>query len=380
VSRWPLVPLGEVIQLTPDPYPVSVEASYPNLGIYSFGRGVFRKPPIDGNATSAGTLYRVRAGQFIYSRLFAFEGAYGIVPESLDGSFVSAEFPAFTCSEARLLFEYLKWLFKRGAVWQEVATGSKGMGDRRQRVHPERVLEYRIPLPPLDEQRRIVARLDGVAERIERRRRATEAIDTRLAAILRAAFDRITRNAPHARMADVAPLVRRQVKVEPNAIYQEVGVRSFGRGLFEKPDLHGNQLTWQKLFRIREGDLVFSNIKAWEGAFAVAEGRHCGKVGSHRYLTCVCNPDRVMPYFLWYFLQSPAGLEQIQAVSPGSADRNRTLSQKGLEEICLPLPSLAAQRWFTQLQARVASIREAQLAADEELSRLLPAILDRIFH
>ncbi len=29
--------------------------------------------------TSAGTLYRVRAGNFIYSRLFAFEGSYRLV-------------------------------------------------------------------------------------------------------------------------------------------------------------------------------------------------------------------------------------------------------------------------------------------------------------
>ena len=42
-----------------------------------------------------------------------------------------------------------------------------------------------------------------------------------------------------------------------------------------------------KLFGIEKGDLVFSNIKAWEGAFAVAGEDDHGRVGSHRYLTCV---------------------------------------------------------------------------------------------
>jgi type I restriction enzyme S subunit len=58
---------------------VREDETYPNFGIYSFGRGLFRKSPIKGISTSAPTLFRVHAGDFIYSRLFAFEGAYGIV-------------------------------------------------------------------------------------------------------------------------------------------------------------------------------------------------------------------------------------------------------------------------------------------------------------
>ena len=65
-----------------------IAAEYPNLGIYSFGRGLFAKPSISGATTSAPKLFRVRSGQFIYSRLFAFEGAFGVVPEHMDGWYV----------------------------------------------------------------------------------------------------------------------------------------------------------------------------------------------------------------------------------------------------------------------------------------------------
>jgi len=74
-----------------DAHSVEADKQYPNLGIYSFGRGLFHKQPIDGALTSATTLYRVRKGQFIYSRLFAFEGAYGAVAEEFDEYFVSGE-------------------------------------------------------------------------------------------------------------------------------------------------------------------------------------------------------------------------------------------------------------------------------------------------
>ncbi len=83
------VPLSDLMALVSELCRVDPQQSYPNLGIYGFARGVFSKPPIDGAKTSASTLYRVRKNQFIYSRLFAFEGAYAIVPEEMDGVFVS---------------------------------------------------------------------------------------------------------------------------------------------------------------------------------------------------------------------------------------------------------------------------------------------------
>jgi len=124
-----------------------------------------------------------------------------------------------------------------------------------------------VPLPPLGEQRWIVDRLDRATDLVERRRRAMAASARDIAALLRKAFNEITEGADYFPMAQVAPLVRRPVDVQPDESYPELGVRSFGRGTFHKPALEGSQLTWQRLFRIHEDDLVFSNIKAWEGRF-----------------------------------------------------------------------------------------------------------------
>ena len=165
-ERWPRVPLGEVFALAREAHAVDRSSSYPNVGIYSFGRGVLRKPPIEGRATSANTLYQIHPGQFIYSRLFAFEGAYGIVPENCDGCFVSNEFPTFNCDRKRIIPEYLGWMFRYPAIWKDIAARSIGIGHRRQRVHPEQLLEHVISLPPVSEQERIVARIEGVAVRL----------------------------------------------------------------------------------------------------------------------------------------------------------------------------------------------------------------------
>ena len=162
MKRWQEVSLADLLQPASEPVRVQQEAKYPNFGIYSFGRGLFPKPPISGMQTSASTLYRVRAGNFIYSRLFAFEGSYGVVDEAFDGHFTSNEYPSFSLDRSRLEPGFLKAYFQVPKVWQEIAMGSKGVGSRRIRVQPVQVLAHRMPLPSLDEQQALVARLDAL--------------------------------------------------------------------------------------------------------------------------------------------------------------------------------------------------------------------------
>jgi len=168
----------------------------------------------------------------------------------------------FIVDHDRLLPRYLLWMFERPEVWRQVAVGSKGMGDRRQRVHPEQVLRYRINLPSLDEQQRIVHRLDTVAALVDERRRAIESAERETQAMLLKAFQRAIDGAPLRPMSEVAPLVRRPVEVDLDGTYPELGVRSFGKGTFHKPDLPGAEVGNKKLFRNSAGDLIFNIVFA----------------------------------------------------------------------------------------------------------------------
>lgn len=379
MSPYPLVPLGDVIALSPEPQAVEPEAVYPIAGVYGFGRGMIRRAPVSGQEIAAEQLFRIRAGQFIYSRLKSFEGAFAVVSDEADGYFVSNEFPTFDVHQERLEPAFLGWYFKQPSVWRQLAGEGRGIGARRERLHPERLLEHRMALPSIEDQRSTLARLNGANAAIAQAHQNAEGTRTELQNMLRSAFHQAITAAPRIRMGDVAPIVRRPVTIEPNVVYAELGVRSFGKGLFEKPDLNGASLTWQKLFRIHQDDIVFSNIKAWEGAFAVAEQPHHGRVGSHRYLTCVVDSHRALPSFLWYFLQSSEGLTQVQAASPGSADRNRTLNQKKLSAIQVPVPSLDAQHWFERLQRKARAIEDSQAAVAAELEHLVPSLLNQAF-
>lgn len=374
------IPLSDLMTLISEPCRVDPRGSYPNLGIYGFARGVFGKPPIDGAKTSASTLYKVRANQFIYSRLFAFEGAYAIVPEEMDGIFVSNEYPTFDVDHDRLLPRYLFWMFKRPDVWRQVAVGSKGMGDRRQRVHPEQVLRHRINLPSLEEQRRIVQRLDTVAALVADRRRAIEAAERETQALLLKAFQRAIEGAPLRPMSEVAPLVRRPVEIEAQKDYTEIGVRSFYNGIFHRRTMPGSEFSWQDLFWIKEGDLVFSNLMAWEKAIAVASPYDEGTVGNHRMLTCEINLDLATPGFLMAYFRTFEGFSSVVGHSPGTIARNKTLSSKKLPTILVPVPSLETQRWFDQLETKAREARAIRASTAQDVDTLIPAMLHEIFN
>ncbi|MDO9639399.1 MAG: hypothetical protein Q7J44_12750 [Pseudotabrizicola sp.] len=374
-----IVPLSDLLSLVSDPCRVDPRGSYPNLGIYSFARGVFGKPPIDGAQTSATTLYRVRSGQFIYSRLFAFEGAYAIVPEEMDGVFVSNEYPTFDVDQDHLLPRYLYWLFQRRDVWRQVAVGAKGMGDRRQRVHPDKVLSCRIDLPSLGDQRRIVEKLDRVAALVDDRRNAIEAAERETQALLLKAFQRAIDGAPLRPMAEVAPLVRREVEIEATREYTEIGVRSFYNGIFHRRTMLGSEFSWQSLFWVKEGDLVFSNLMAWERAIAVAEAHDEGTVGNHRMLTCEVNPKLATPGFLMAYFRTYEGFSSIVGHSPGTIARNKTLSSKKLPTILVPTPPLETQKWFDRLRAKAQEARTIRANTAQDVDALIPAMLHEIF-
>lgn len=187
-SGWRRERLGEVMQPANASIRVDAAGTYPNVGIYSFGRGLFEKPPIDGAATSATTLNRVVEGQFIYSRLFAFECAYAYVSHDFDGYYVSNEFPTFDPDPDALDARWLATVFRSRDIWAELAGRSKGLGVRRRRVPVEAVLGYELWLPPIDEQQAMVSKIAEMQRASTHRREVMNRVHALLPAAVNEAF------------------------------------------------------------------------------------------------------------------------------------------------------------------------------------------------
>jgi type I restriction enzyme M protein len=133
---------------------VRVEANemYQFAGVYSFGGGVFKGARKLGSDFAYEFLTRVRAGDFVYPKLMAWEGALGVVPPECDGCVVSPEFPVFEVTRELVLPEVLDIYFRSPSVWPRLAEASSGTNARRRRLHPEAFLELEMPVPTLGTQ------------------------------------------------------------------------------------------------------------------------------------------------------------------------------------------------------------------------------------
>lgn len=379
MPEWERVRLGEVLDLKIDAVPVNPEDTYKISGVYSFGRGLIARGPLSGADTSYKVFHRLHSDDFVVSQLKAWEGALARVTPEFDGWFLSPQFPTFRVKPGLLDIEYLELFCKQASVWETLRNQSRGMGARRDSVSPARFLALEIPLPPLPEQRRIVARVKGMLGKVEEARGLAEERDRSARHLLASVFYSLTENAPIKTLAEVAPLVRRPVEVREGEMYPELGVRSFGRGTFHKPALSAIEVGDKKLFRIEEGDLLFNIVFAWEGAVAVAKAEDMGRVGSHRFLTCVTDKEQAEASFLNFYFQTSEGLAALGEASPGGAGRNRTLSLKNLATLAVPVPPLESQRYFQRLLGKVEAVYSQQADLAPQLDALPASILARAF-
>ena len=158
-----------------------------------------------------------------------------------------------------------------------------------------------------------------------------------------------------------------------------VSIRSFGKGTFHKPAITAEQLGSKRLFHIHPGDHIFNNVFAWECAVAVVKPEDAGRVGSHRFITCVPKPNAATSPFLYFHFTTEQGLHDLGDASPGGAGRNRTLGLKNLAAIRVPVPSYDKQVVFAQLWEKVEATRRLQAELKADLAAYVPSILAKAF-
>lgn len=275
----------------------------------------------------------------------------------------------------RIESRYLYWVLKKYVPELQ----NMGRGCTFDEISKRQVESFQIPVPPLQEQRRIVSRIEELTNRADEARRLILEKEAEFDILIRAIYQRMIESADWQPLKQVANLVRRKIDMKPDEKYEEMGIRSFGKGTFKKPVLTGEQVGGKHIYRIHEGDLVFNNVFAWEGAIAVAQPEDHGRVGSHRFITYSPHKGKATAEFLCHHFLSEQGLEAIGAASPGSAGRNRTLGLAKLDTIKVPAPQYQEQVRFEALAKHRRQIQRESTAIDSELKTLQSAIIAKAF-
>jgi len=269
------------------------------------------------------------------------------------------------------------WLFHWLCTADMVALAQSESGYPSLRLSDVQTLE--IPVPPIPEQKRLVARIEAQTSRVEAVRKAQHELVHEMHSVLVGFYAEITAAAEWKPLSEVAPQARRPVTVQAGQSYPELGIRSFGKGTFHKPAISAEQLGSKRLYHIHPGDLIFNNVFAWEGAVAVVKPEDVGRVGSHRFITCVPKPGVTTTPFLYFHFTTEQGLHDLGDASPGGAGRNRTLGLKNLAAIRVPVPSHGKQVVFTRLWNKIETTRRLQAELKADLAAYVPSVLAKAF-
>ncbi len=171
-SAWTSCPLASLLHESREAGASGAEAK--KLTIRLYGRGVVAKSDLRPGSRRT-QYYRRRRGQFIYSKLDFLNGAFGLVPDHLDGYESTLDLPAFDVSasvDARWLLRLFSWSgFYRARL--RLANG----GRKARRVNPNQLLVETIPVPPMSEQRAVAALFDALDREIVLLERQRELLD-----------------------------------------------------------------------------------------------------------------------------------------------------------------------------------------------------------
>ena len=333
MSPWPKVKLGDVLRRSEESIQPETTTEYREITVKLWGNGVVERGRALG-ASMSGRRFVARAGQFIASRIDARNGAMGLVPPELDGALVTNDFPLFNLSHEKLVPEFFGWLTTTAGFVELCLKASEGTTNRV-RLKEERFLALEIPLPPLAEQRRVVARIEELAAQIHEartlRHQATEEAEALPGARAKELFDRITVRSA----IESSSEVRGGIQKSPHRVaganpvrYLTVAHVQRNRVLIGDPRYFEVSAEELDRWRLCAGDVLIieGNGSADQiGRTALFRGEIENCVHQNHVIRIRPDSSRLLPEFLNVFLNSPAGQEAVQAQSRTTSGL-RTLS------------------------------------------------------
>ena len=366
------VHLADILTRSEEWIDIRPDKQYRQVTVRLWGKGVVLRDEVSGAEIAADRRFVTRQQQFILSRIDARNGAFGIVPDSLDGAVVSSDFPVFTVDLSQILPKFLDWMSKTHNFVDLCKAASEGTTNRV-RLKEERFLAAEIPLPPLEEQHRIVARIEELAARIEEARGLKHTTLDETVNFWKV-LSRIARKTdfPIRALDELVEFLdgRRIPLSESQRAGRKGSYPYYGAsGIIDYID---DYIFDEKLLLLSEDGANLIN-RSTPIAF-IATGKFW--VNNHAHVLRPL-PNMVNIRFLAYALSD----YDVSIFNFASAQAK--LNQSNARRIAFPLPPLNMQiriaDYLDNLKSKVDVLKQLQSETSAELDALLPSVLDKAF-
>jgi type I restriction enzyme, S subunit len=321
-------------------------------------------------------------------------GKATIAPGLIDGvGFGSTKFHVLRPGQELIA----KWalLFVRQECFRQEATKAFRGAVGQQRVPQEFLGAYPVPLPPISEQCRIVARVEALMERMREakqlRASSYEDFNTLIAAALAEVFSSKESQSGWPSIGELCEirggLQKSPSRTPKNNPRPYLRVANVQQGYLALQDIAYFEVSNSELERYRllpDDVLIIEGNGSPEliGRTAIFRGEIENCVHQNHIIRLRPNKSQILSEFLSAYLTSPSGRRIIRELSHTSSGL-LNLSVGKIRSIPIPSFSLSEQHRIVShlhlVQTQAAALRLAQEDTDAELRRLEQAILDRAF-
>lgn len=369
--------VGDIIRLERRPVEVDPLETYAEIGVRSFGKGIFHKEPISGADLGNKRVFRVEPGDLVLSNVFAWEGAIAVATDAERGRIGSHRFMTYVPVDARVVTQYLRYFFLSECGLRLIRTASPGSAGRNRTLAVDRFRDVVLPLPEIGEQRHIVRRLERLDSQLDRVMHLDQAASRLSGALLSSLLQTDAKRRP---VGDVVRPLRREEPVDPSREYCLLGVRWYGEGLFVRERKPGSEVAATKLYRIEEGDFVYNRLFAWKGSFAVAgpDMHDCHVSGE--FPAFEVDRGQIDVHYLLALFSDPAAWAVVENRSVGGTPTSRNrLKEQALLKLEIPVPPLDEQVRLVKLVRRIGSTRELRQRRAVYVDGFRGSVLNRAF-
>lgn len=168
--------IGDVVTRIKNSVAVRSEEVYKEIGIRSHAKGIFHKEAVKGESLGNKSVFWVEPDCFVVNIVFAWEQAVAKTTEAEVGMIASHRFPMYKPKEGVLDLDYLLYFFKSAKGKNLLELASPGGAGRNKTLGQSEFLKLKIPVPPIEEQKKIVRLLNAADKEIELQKQKIEAI------------------------------------------------------------------------------------------------------------------------------------------------------------------------------------------------------------
>jgi type I restriction enzyme, S subunit len=285
-------------------------------------------------------------------------------------------------SDSRYLLHFFRYCASTG----QFARSSRGVGIFH--LGSKALADWKVPLPPIEEQRRIAAVLDAADELRAKRRNALAKLGTLTRAIFIDMFGPTGLAGELIALGDV--LANAEVFTDgdwveskdqdPTGEVRLTQLADIGVGTWlDRSERYMNRATAERLkcTFLERGDVLVARMPDPIGRACIFPGDRRPSVTAVDVCIIRPGPESVDARWLVEALNLPRTQSEIQRRATGST-RSR-ISRRNMAKVEVAVPPLEAQREFAARAAEVERARTAQLGSGERLNDLFSSLQQRVF-